>query len=68
MYLNQTDFAIAMARKLSRWQEYKAVGDSEFILDFGEVGGGNDTGSNDLIKNRDNITIDFRTDLFDGTL
>lgn len=68
MYLNQTDFAIAMARKLSRWQEYKVVGDSEFILDFGEIGGGNDTGSNDLIKNRDNITIDFRTDLFDGTL
>ena len=44
------------------------MGDSEFILDFGEVGGGDDTGSNDLINNRNNIIIDFRTDLFDGTL
>ena len=34
MYLNQTDFAIALAKKLSQWKEYKVVGHSEFILDF----------------------------------
>ena len=60
MWLNQTDFAIAMAKKLSQWREYKAVGNSEFILDF--------ESADDLIKNRDNILIDFKTDLFDGTL
>ena len=36
------------------------VGNSEFILDF--------DASNDLIQNRDNIVIDFHTDLFDGVL
>ena len=36
------------------------VGNSEFILDFDD--------SNDLIQNRDNIVIDFHTDLFDGVL
>ena len=36
------------------------VGNSEFILDFDD--------SDDLIQNRDNIVIDFHTDLFDGVL
>ena len=36
------------------------VGNSEFILDFDD--------GNDLIQNRDNIVIDFHTDLFDGVL
>lgn len=36
------------------------MGKSEFILDFD-----NDA---DLIANRDNILIDFKTDLFDGVL
>lgn len=36
------------------------VGHSEFILDFDN--------DDDLIRNRDNIIIDFKTDLFDGTL
>lgn len=36
------------------------VGNSEFILDFDD--------SNDIIQNRDNIVIDFHTDLFDGVL
>lgn len=60
MYLNQTDFAIALAKKLSQWREYKVVGRSEFILDFDS--------DQDLIQNRDNIIIDFKTDLFDGSL
>lgn len=34
MWLNQTDFAIALAKKLSQWREFKVVGHSEFILDF----------------------------------
>ena len=34
MWLAQTDFAIALAKKLSQWREYKVVGHSEFILDF----------------------------------
>ena len=36
------------------------VGNSEFILDFDD--------SNAPIQNRDNIVIDFHTDLFDGVL
>lgn len=60
MWLDQTDFAIALAKKLSQWREYKVVGKSEFILDF--------TKDDDLISNRDNIVIDFTTDLFDGVL
>ena len=60
MWLDQTDFAISLAKKLSQWREYKVVGNSEFILDFDD--------SNDLIQNRDNIVIDFHTDLFDGVL
>ena len=60
MWLDQTDFAISLAKKLSQWREYKVVGNSEFILDFDD--------SDDLIQNRDNIVIDFHTDLFDGVL
>ena len=60
MWLDQTDFAISLAKKLSQWREYNVVGNSEFILDFDD--------SNDLIQNRDNIVIDFHTDLFDGVL
>ena len=60
MWLDQTDFAISLAKKLSQWREYKVVGHSEFILDFDN--------DDDLIKNRDNILIDFKTDLFDGVL
>lgn len=60
MWLDQTDFAIALAKKLSQWKEYKVVGHSEFILDFDN--------DQDLIDNRDNILIDFKTDLFDGVL
>lgn len=60
MWLDQTDFAISLARKLSQWREYKVVGKSEFILDFDD--------DQDLISNRDNIIIDFHTDLFDGVL
>ena len=59
-WMNQTDFAIAMAKKLSQWREYKVVGHSEFILDFND--------DQDLIQNRDNIVIEFSTDLFDGAL
>lgn len=36
------------------------VGNSEFILDFDS--------DQDLIKNRDNIAMEFHTDLFDGSL
>ena len=60
MWLDQTDFAISLAKKLSQWREYKVVGNTEFILDF--------YNDDDLIKNRDNILIDFKTDLFDGVL
>ena len=60
MWLDQTDFAISLAKKLSQWREYKVVGNTEFILDFDN--------DDDLIKNRDNILIDFKTDLFDGVL
>ena len=60
MWLNQTDFAIALAKKLAQWKEYKVVGHSEFMLDF--------ESDEDLIKNKDSILIDFKTDLFDGTL
>lgn len=60
MWLDQTDFAISLAKKLSQWREYKVVGNTEFILDFDN--------DNDLIENRDNILIDFKTDLFDGVL
>ena len=60
MWLDQTDFAISLARKLSQWREYKVVGHSEFILDFDS--------DHDLIENRKNILIEFRTDLFDGIL
>lgn len=60
MYLDQSDFAVAMARKLSRWREYPVVGRAEFILDFDS--------DQDLIRNRDSICIDFETDLFSGQL
>lgn len=60
MWLDQTDFAISLAKKLSQWREYRVVGHSEFILDF--------ENDQDLIQNRDNILIDFKTDLFDGVL
>ena len=60
MWLDQTDFAISLAKKLSQWREFKVVGQSEFILDF--------ENDQDLIQNRDNILIDFKTDLFDGVL
>jgi hypothetical protein len=60
MWIDQTDFAIKFARKLSQWREYKVVGKSEVILDFDS--------NNDLIQNRDNILVEFKTDLFDGLL
>ena len=60
MWLDQTDFAISLAKKLSQWREYKVVGHSEVIMDFND--------DSDLINNKNNILIDFKTDLFDGTL
>lgn len=60
MWVNQTDFAIAMAKHLSQWRSYKVVGNSEFILDFDN--------DQDLIDNREKIDIVFHTDLFDGSL
>lgn len=33
MWVNRTDFAIALAKKLSQWREYKVVGKNEFIID-----------------------------------
>lgn len=68
MWLNQTDFAIAMSKKLAQLKEYKVVGNSEFILDFGAVGYGDGNGEEDLMKNKDEIYISFQTDLFDGVL
>ena len=60
MWLDQTDFAISLAKKLSQWKEYKVVGHSEFILDF--------DGVDDLARNQNNVAMEFTTDLFDGSL
>ena len=60
MWIDQTDFAISFASKLAQWKEYKVVGHSEFILDFDSA--------DDMIRNRDNVMMEFKTDLFDGSL
>lgn len=60
MWVSQTEFALAFAKALGQWKEYPVVGKNEFILDFDS--------EQDLIDNKDRISMEFQTDLFNGLL
>lgn len=57
-WIDATDFAIAFAKKLSEYKEYKVKADGEIILEFDNLA--------DFMENIDKLSLEFHSDLFNG--
>ena len=57
-WIDATDFAIAFAKKLAEYKEYKVNAEDEIELEF--------DGLQDFMENIGHLNLDFRSDLFNG--
>lgn len=57
-WIDATDFAIAFAKKLSEYKEYKVNADGEIELEFDNLA--------DFMENINKLSLEFHSDLFNG--
>ena len=57
-WIDATDFAIAFAKKLAEYKEYKVKADGEIELEF--------DGLQDFMDNINKLSLEFHSDLFNG--